>query len=205
MHWPSVLVLAAALSGSAAASAGAVVDHAPTPEGQAASASAIQRADFGAFAMPHGRTVRQGSASVSTQAPTRSWAWPLDPPHPVLADFHPPAQRWGSGHRGVDLGGPLGAPIRAPTDGVVSFSGSVAGRPVLVIAHAGGLRSTFEPVIGSVAVGQAVRRSDVVGVLAPGPWHCSPVSCLHWGVLRGDTYLDPLGLLAGRVVLLPLS
>ena len=35
--------------------------------------------------------------------------------------------------------------------------------------------------------------------------HCFPRACLHWGWLRGETYLDPLGLVgAGPVRLLPL-
>lgn len=35
--------------------------------------------------------------------------------------------------------------------------------------------------------------------------HCFPSACLHWGWRRGDTYLDPLGLVSDtRVRLLPL-
>ena len=35
--------------------------------------------------------------------------------------------------------------------------------------------------------------------------HCAPVTCLHWGVLRGRAYLDPLAFVGrARIVLLPL-
>lgn len=76
---------------------------------------------------------------------------------------------------------------------------------MVVVAHAEGLRSTFEPVRGQVIVGTVVRAGDPVAVLAETPGHCAPTTCLHWGVRRGDTYLDPLSFMARRpIVLLPL-
>lgn len=148
----------------------------------------------------------QPSASCRQRASPRSgWSWPVDPPVRVLVGFDPPDVRWGAGHRGIDLAASIGESIRAPADGVVSFAGSVAGRPVLVVAHAGGLRSTFEPVLATVSVGQRVTRASIVGSLDGTPGHCAPQSCLHWGVLRGKAYVDPLGLLCGQVVLKPMS
>jgi hypothetical protein len=45
-----------------------------------------------------------------------------------------------------------------------------------------------------------------LGVVAAVPGHCAPATCLHWGVRRGDVYLDPLQLVGtGPPVLLPLS
>jgi murein DD-endopeptidase MepM/ murein hydrolase activator NlpD len=123
----------------------------------------------------------------------------------VLARFDPPDVRWGSGHRGVDLGASAGEGVLAPTAGVVTFRGVVGDRGVLVIETAGGLRTTFEPVDSSLAVGTAVAQGQAVATLATTPGHCAPATCLHWGVLRGETYLDPLALVgARRVVLLPL-
>jgi murein DD-endopeptidase MepM/ murein hydrolase activator NlpD len=96
--------------------------------------------------------------------------------------------------------------VLAPADGRVSFAGTIAGRGVVVVAHEGGLRSTFEPVQGQAEVGTAVRRGEVVAVLADTLGHCEPSTCLHWGVLRGETYLDPLSFLTRRpIVLLPLD
>ncbi len=126
------------------------------------------------------------------------------PGKPVLGRrFDPPRVRWGSGHRGVDVGAGIGTPIRAPTEGTVTFAGLVAGREVLVVAHAGGLRSTFEPVFATLATGARVAAGDVVGVLTAAQGHCGPAACLHWGVLRGSEYLDPLRFLQSPVVLLP--
>jgi len=122
----------------------------------------------------------------------------------VVRPFDNPPQPWLAGHRGVDLAAPPATDVRAPADGVVAFLGMVAGRPVLSIDHAGGVRSTYEPVSSELSVGEAVRRGQVVGRLLAGH-QCPAPSCLHWGARRGETYLDPIGLTGdGPPVLLPL-
>jgi hypothetical protein len=95
--------------------------------------------------------------------------------------------------------------VLAAGNGVVTFAGLVAGKGVVVIKH-GKLRTTYEPVTASVTVGSRVRVGDVIGTLSPGESHCSTqttVSCLHWGLLRGEKYLNPLSLVQKRVRLLP--
>lgn len=126
-------------------------------------------------------------------------------PHVVSRRFDPPLSRWGAGHRGVDLSVAEGSQISAPAAGTVSFAGMVAGRPVVVIAHSSGLRSTLEPVQALLPVGASVAAGDEVGRVAAATGHCLGSPCLHWGVLRGQTYLDPLAWLQGRVVLLPVT
>lgn len=128
------------------------------------------------------------------------YAWPTGDPAPVLRGFDPPPVRWGSGHRGVDLALDVGAPVLAAGAGTVAFAGDVAGRPVLSILHADGIRTTYEPVTPVVPAGARVAAGQVVGHLAA-TTHCGGVSCLHWGARRGaDAYLDPLGLLRDRLV-----
>lgn len=160
------------------------------------------------------------SASLSTQVvsdppkalalaagPTRTgvWAWPLDPRPEVQRRFDPPDQPWLPGHRGVDLAARVGQSVFAPTDGTVTWTGVIAGRGVVVVSHRHGLRSTFEPVTGAPPTGTTVRRGERVGAVAATPGHCAPMTCLHWGVLRGETYLDPLSFVGrARIVLLPL-
>ncbi len=150
--------------------------------------------------------------SAATAAPERPlppvalWTAPLEGPLAVGRAFEPPPHAYGPGHRGVDLAGSAGAPVLAAGDGVVVFAGMVAGRPVVSIDHANGLRTTYEPVAPSVGAGQAVARGSPIGVLATGHAGCAAGACLHWGVRRGDTYLDPLLLLRPpRVRLLPLG
>lgn len=141
-------------------------------------------------------------------APTSTveYGWPVSP-HRVLRPFVRPADPYGPGHRGVDLGAPEGAPVYAAADGRVVYAGKVAGRGVVSIEHADRLRTTYEPVRATVHRGAVVHRGQRVGSLRRGH-RCdagSKVACLHWGVRRGErTYLPPLGLLAGgHVRLLP--
>lgn len=141
---------------------------------------------------------------VAGAAQRGRWAWPLTPRPEVRARFEAPPDPYAAGHRGVDLTAAAGQAVLAPEAGSVSFSGMVAGRPVVVVTHAGGLRSTFEPVVG-VPVGTVVARGSPVGAVSGGPGHCAPVTCLHWGVRRGAAYLDPLSFVGmGPVVLKPL-
>ncbi|WP_433296961.1 murein hydrolase activator EnvC family protein [Actinoplanes sp. CA-030573] len=120
--------------------------------------------------------------------------------------FDPPPQPWLAGHRGVDLAGAPSTVVRAAGAGTVVFAGTVAGRGVVSVAHAGGLRTTYEPVSATVAVGAHVARGDPLGLLDAGHPGCPAGACLHWGLRRGRLYLDPLVLLGlGRVRLLPLG
>ncbi|MES9521627.1 murein hydrolase activator EnvC family protein [Streptomyces capoamus] len=134
--------------------------------------------------------------SAGAPVPALGRVWPVGVRPPVLRGWEPPATVYGPGHRGVDLAAPAGAPVRAVAAGRVLFAGRVAGRGVVSVALAGtDLRTTYEPVRPSVQKGDEVSAGEVVGsVEAPGP-HCGTAPCVHWGLLRGETYLDPLSLL----------
>ena len=130
--------------------------------------------------------------------------WPLRPTPEVVTGFDPPDAPWGAGHRGVDLRGSPGQAVHAALAGTVSFAGVLAGRGVVVVVH-GDTRTTYEPVEATVPVGQEVGRGGVIGHLQAIASHCPPRACLHWGWLRGPTYLDPLDLVGPVTVrLLPL-
>lgn len=130
--------------------------------------------------------------------------WPLVPEPEVVAGFDPPDDPWAAGHRGVDLLGSPGQPVRSALAGRVSWAGTLAGRGVVVVDH-GATRTTYEPVTPGVEVGTDVAAGARIGRLSPVGSHCLPRSCLHWGWIEGETYLDPLRLVgAGPVRLLPL-
>jgi murein DD-endopeptidase MepM/ murein hydrolase activator NlpD len=145
-------------------------------------------------------------APLADPAPETGWTWPLTPRPAVSRPFDPPPRPWLSGHRGVDLTAAPGTPVRAPQAGTVAFSGWVVDRPVVTLDHGGGLRSSFEPAEATVPVGSAVARGQQFGVVpGSGAAHCADGPCLHWGVRRGDDYVDPLAFIEDRrpSVLLP--
>ncbi|GAA1521602.1 M23 family metallopeptidase [Nocardioides humi] len=130
--------------------------------------------------------------------------WPLQPTPAVVRHFDPPDSPYGAGHRGVDLAGRPGQPVRTALPGQVVFVGRIAGRGVVVVGH-GATRTTYEPVAASVSPGAELAGGAVVGALELAGSHCFPRACLHWGWIAGETYLDPLRLVgAGPVRLLPL-
>ncbi|WP_079146019.1 M23 family metallopeptidase [Streptomyces lydicus] len=152
-----------------------------------------------------GRDVRHGErqeAGRTGQLADR--AWPVDGKGrsgirpTVLRGWEPPPAPWAAGHRGVDLASPVGATVRSAAPGRVTYAGKVADRGVLTIELSPSgrppLRTTYEPVRATVHKGQRVAAGQPVGELQRGPFHCRE-PCLHWGLRRGKTYLDPLSLL----------
>ncbi len=133
-----------------------------------------------------------------------SWVAPLPEPLTVTRPFDPPANPYAAGHRGVDLAGVPGQEVRTAGAGTVVYAGLLAGRGVVSVEHTDGLRTTYEPVLASVAAGMALSLGQVIGALEAGHAGCPAPACLHWGLKRGESYLDPMLLLdQGPVRLLP--
>ncbi|NYF17154.1 murein DD-endopeptidase MepM/ murein hydrolase activator NlpD [Microbacterium sp. AK009] len=151
---------------------------------------------------PAGAAAPDGGAAIPH---TEEWGWPLEP-FRLVRPYIAPAHEYAPGHRGIDIA-PVGSrsspDIVAPAEGVIVFSGQVAGRPVITIDHGAGLVSTLEPAAGVLPPGTAVGRGDVVAALSAGG-HSAP-GTLHFGVRRDGAYINPMLLLGGvpRAVLLP--
>lgn len=130
--------------------------------------------------------------------PAVARVWPVGLRPLVARVWKPPPTPYARGHRGVDLAASAGSPVRAVAPGRVAFAGRVAGRGVVSVELTGTgdppLRTTYEPVRTSVQKGDQVTAGTPLGTLEATPSHC-PTTCLHWGLRRGDTYLDPLTLL----------
>ena len=146
-----------------------------------------------------------GSGVTAAAQTSGAEAYPPLAPLTVLQSFAPPLHPWAAGNRGVDLAAYAGERVSAATAGVVSYAGTLAGRGVISI-RAGSLRTTYEPVNPVVHAGDSVAAGQFIGYVSAAADACGPPgSCLHWGALQSDEYIDPMGLLrAPRVRLLPI-
>ena len=130
-----------------------------------------------------------------SSVPAIARTWPVGSHPLVLRGWEPPATVYARGHRGVDLATPPGTEVRAVAAGRVSFAGRVAGRGVVSVELTGtDLRTTYEPVSATVKKGDKVEPGEVVGTVEAAGSHCA-TACVHWGLLRGEMYLNPLELL----------
>lgn len=147
------------------------------------------------------------ATAAPTAAPQRgpdwgNYDWPTKTPAPVVRDFAPPPEKWLAGHRGVDLGYTVDAPIYAPYDGVVAFSGDVAQVTVISVDHPDGVRTTYQPVSDPLPAGSVVKRRQVIAYLDRG----HDANTLHWGArIAKDVYINPLRLIYGTIRLKPES
>ncbi|GDY62460.1 hypothetical protein SAV14893_018530 [Streptomyces avermitilis] len=194
--WPGLLlVLTVTVLGSTAWASGDMTARrtgaSPGPE-----VSRAAGAPPGTGAPPGGGAPAPPEADGAVPAIGR--AWPVGVRPLVVRGWEPPATAYGRGHRGVDLAAAPGTPVRSVAAGRVSFAGRVAGRGVVSVELTGTgeppLRTTYEPVRPSVEKGDEVAAGGSLGTLEPTTAHCS-TACLHWGLLRGRTYLNPLSLL----------
>ena len=141
-------------------------------------------------------------AALALSAPAAAWTWPAD--GSVLRPYGIGADPYAAGqHRGIDVAGPDGMPIRAPAAGTVTFAGALPthGRGV-TIQTADGYAVTLVH-LGTIGVekGASVTEGAPIGTMGSSgtPEHAVP--SVHLGIRRGDdTYVDPLGLLPPRAM-----
>ncbi|WP_334121655.1 M23 family metallopeptidase [Glutamicibacter sp.] len=136
---------------------------------------------------------------------SNGWRWPLAGEPKIVEPFDKPAENWLPGHRGVDLGASEGDRVFAPRQGKITFASTVVDRPVMVIDHGNGFKTSLEPVSAEVKVGDWVQAGAHVGNVATGA-HCSS-RCIHWGVRLNGEYIDPVLLIRDLrpSILLPLN
>jgi Peptidase family M23 len=139
--------------------------------------------------------------------PALAWTWPVD--GPVLKEFSLGDDPYEAGHhRGVDIAGPAGAPVRAPAGGTVSFAGTVPdGGRAVTIRTADGYAVTLLH-LGALGVARpaTVRAGDAVGTVGPSGTaeHAEPY--VHLGVrvaADANGYVNPLALLPPRATPAP--
>lgn len=137
------------------------------------------------------------------------WQHPV-PNAAIAREFEAPVHEYGPGHRGVDYQLELGAPIKAPAEATVYFSGTVAGRAVLTLIIAERWLVSFEPVSEALTVGSRVSAGETIGFVgvdgrdgATSGYHERNI--LHIGVRLDGEYLNPELLFTAREypILLP--
>ncbi len=135
-------------------------------------------------------------------APATAWTWPVG--GPVLQQFQLGDDPYAADqHRGIDVGGASGVPVRAPAAGTVTFAGTVpgGGRTVTIETPDGFAVTVLHLGSTAVARGASVLEGEAVGTLGQSGdiEHAEPY--VHLGVrLAADPhgYLDPLALLPPR-------
>lgn len=110
---------------------------------------------------------------------------------PVVAEvfdpFRPPAHIGAPGNRGLEYANSQGLIVAAAASGSVSFAGPVAGRNVITIEHADGVRTTYSGLSEFwVRSGDYSNQGSAIAVATTG---------FHFGARIRDHYLDPQVLL----------
>ncbi|WEO75898.1 M23 family metallopeptidase [Cryobacterium sp. SO2] len=200
----AVIVPTLAVPASTTARAAPTVSAAPAAVVAPAASATVAPSEAGAAVAGAAPGSAPGRAPAAVAGAAERWTWPVDPPHELLHAFEAPPTLFAAGHRGIDLAAQPGSPVRSPADGVVSFAGIIADRPVVSIQHAGDLVSSLEPVTATVGVGERVSAGQAVGVVATGA-HCDR-RCVHLGARRHGQYISPMLFFGGvpRAILLPL-
>jgi hypothetical protein len=134
--------------------------------------------------------------------PALAWTWPAEGPvlRPFVLGDDPYA---GGQHRGLDVAGKEGAPVRAPSAGVVSFAGTVPGGGRAVTVQTADGYSVTLVHLGSIAVDRdaVLDEGAPVGTIGPSGEREHPVPYVHLGIrVTSDAtgYLDPLSFLPTR-------
>jgi murein DD-endopeptidase MepM/ murein hydrolase activator NlpD len=97
-------------------------------------------------------------------------------------------------HKGVDIGGPTGAPVRSTGDGIVITAQPTYGGygRLVVVDHGAGFQTYYAHLSRIlVQLGQEVRRGEVVGALGSTGRVTAPH--LHYEVRRGGVPINPYG------------
>ncbi|SLN11999.1 M23 family metallopeptidase [Pseudooctadecabacter jejudonensis] len=100
--------------------------------------------------------------------------------------------RWGRMHNGTDFAAPIGTPIVAPADGVVTFAGWSSGYGRLIkVQHAFGIETRYAHLNRMrVDVGQRVSRGDRIGDIGNSGRSTGPH--LHYEIRVGGRPVNPM-------------
>lgn len=100
--------------------------------------------------------------------------------------------RWSRQHKGIDIGGNIGTPIKAADGGVVTYAGWMSGYgKYVVINHENGYKTAYGHCDSiSVAVGDRVSKGEEIARMGNTGRSTGPH--LHFEVIKGGEYVNPL-------------
>ncbi len=133
------------------------------------------------------RAAQVGQTSTSSSA---GLIWPVS--GPITSPF---GWRWGRMHQGIDIGVPMGTPIKAAAAGTIIYCGWESGYGNLTVVDHGGNLATAYGHQSSIAVscGEQVAQGQVIGYVGC-TGHCTGPH-LHFEVRVGGNPVDPMGYL----------
>jgi murein DD-endopeptidase MepM/ murein hydrolase activator NlpD len=144
-----------------------------------------------------GRAIRGGWLRVPTRYDRISSPFNLRRMHPILRRIVP--------HNGVDFAASTGTPVWAAADGTVTWASPKGPNGNLVsIRHAGGYTSHYahlHQIQRGIAVGTEVEQRQVIGTVGTTGRSTGPH--LHFGLKRGNRFLDAMEVINGPGQLLP--
>jgi len=149
------------------------------------------KALFSTWAKGDGAAPQSARASIPASRPIDSFRYTS--PFGVRVD---PFRGNSSFHPGIDLAAPIGTPVHATGDAVVTRAGVAAGYGNLVIlSHGAGIETRYGHLSRIlVGIGQHVHPGDVIGQV--GSTGRSTGSHLHYEIRVADRAINPLPFMA---------
>jgi Peptidase family M23 len=139
-------------------------------------------------------------AFLAPPAPAHAeWVWPLR--GPVITTYRNGDDPYAGGqHRGIDIAGPVGAPVVAAAGGEVRFAGTAGSSGLTVsVRTADGFDTSYLHLSSvSVRAGEVVSSGDALGAVGMTGSRSTSEPHLHFGVREAGArhaYLNPLNFL----------
>jgi len=202
----TVMIAAAALLACAVAPASATEEDGPyadvTPADLAPAVQASSDAGFSSLFSSWKRmdNVAQTSVYIPSGRPVEKLS--------LTSNFGVRSDPFNGGarmHKGIDIPGPVGTPIYATADGIVSRAGWASGYGNLVeISHGNGMETRYGHMSKLVvAPNSRVRRGQIIGLM--GSTGRSTGSHLHYEVRVAGNAINPIPFVAGADYLVALN
>jgi murein DD-endopeptidase MepM/ murein hydrolase activator NlpD len=158
-----------------------------------------ERAQTEAFNLVRGSIEKAREREIQQGTPTFTgelFYWPVDG-GPITSSFgyrFDPVQKVNRLHRGLDIGGAFGTPIKAAADGRVIESRPSTGYGYIVVLHHGnGLSTLYAHMYGSTVtakVGDFVHKGQVIARVGSNGWSTGPH--LHFEVIEAGQAKNPI-------------